>query len=88
MLLWGGVIVGTVGVWKALDYAKDYFQQHTEHSDTKEKIVVVGTGFGSLSLVSELDCDQFDVSIVSPRGYFLYTPLLASATVGALSTER
>jgi hypothetical protein len=42
MLLWGGAIVGTVGVWKALDYVKEYFQQRPEHSDTKEKIVIVG----------------------------------------------
>lgn len=87
LLLWGGVILGSVGLWKALDFVKDYFQAHP-HSDTKEKIVVVGTGFGSLSMVSELDCEQFDVTIVSPRGYFLYTPLLAAATVGGVATER
>lgn len=77
---------GSVAVWKALDHVKDYFQNR-DYSGNREKIVVVGTGFGALSMVSELDCDQFDVYVVSPRGYFLYTPLIASATVGGVATE-
>ena len=31
---------------------------------------------------------KFDVSIISPRNYFLFTPLLPSVTVGTVEGRR
>ena len=45
-------------------------------------IAWTGTGWGALNLVRKLHCDKYDVTIVSPRNYFLFTPLLAGSTVG------
>lgn len=50
----------------------------------KKKLVVLGSGFGAFSCLKEVDCDHYDVKIVSPRNHFLYTPLLASTTVGTI----
>ena len=50
----------------------------------KPKFVILGTGFGAFRLIKALKGDDYDVTVVSPRNYFLFTPLLASTTVGTL----
>jgi len=50
----------------------------------KKKLVVLGSGFGAFSAAKELDTDLFEVTIVSPRNHFLFTPLLPSTTVGTI----
>jgi NADH:ubiquinone reductase (non-electrogenic) len=50
----------------------------------KQRLVVLGTGFASFSLIKTLDTDLYDVVIVSPRNHFLFTPLLPSTTVGTI----
>lgn len=32
----------------------------------------------------EIDKDKYDVTVISPRNHFLFTPLLPSTTVGTL----
>ncbi len=50
----------------------------------KKKIIVLGTGFGAFSVLKELNYDLYDVTVVSPRNHFLFTPLLPSTTVGTI----
>jgi len=50
----------------------------------KEKLVILGTGWGAAALLSEIDNDQYDVTVVSPRNYFLFTPMLPGASVGTV----
>ena len=50
----------------------------------KPKLVIVGTGWGSVSLLKALNPDDYHVTVVSPVNYFLFTPMLPSATVGTL----
>ena len=52
--------------------------------DSKPNILVLGTGFAAFSFVKKVDVKQFDVTIVSPRNHFLFTPLLPSTTVGTV----
>lgn len=56
-----------------------------EEGEKKEKIVFLGTGFSSLGFLSGLHTKKFDVTVVSPRSYMLYTPDLAK---GATNIER
>ena len=49
-----------------------------------KKIVVLGSGFGAFSCLKKLDEKNFDIKAVSPRNHFLFTPLLASTTVGTI----
>lgn len=53
-------------------------------SGKKEKIVVLGTGWGAASYVKDINTDLYDVTVVSPRNYFLFTPMLAGASVGTV----
>jgi hypothetical protein len=53
-------------------------------SGKKEKVVVLGTGWGAASFLKDIDTNLYDVTIVSPRNYFLFTPMLAGASVGTV----
>jgi NADH:ubiquinone reductase (non-electrogenic) len=43
-----------------------------------------GTGWGSVSLLKRLDTENYNVIVISPRNYFLFTPLLPSCTNGTI----
>lgn len=49
-----------------------------------DRIVILGTGFGSYSLVRDLALNRQQAILISPRNYFLFTPLLPSTAVGTL----
>ncbi len=48
------------------------------------RLVVLGTGFGAVSLLKDLAPTRYAVSIVCPRNHFLFSPLLPSTTVGTI----
>ena len=50
----------------------------------KPRLVILGTGWGSIALLKSLRPGDYHVTVVSPRNYFLFTPFLPSATVGTL----
>ena len=50
----------------------------------KKTIVVLGSGWAATSFLKAIDTDLYNVVVVSPRNYFLFTPLLPSCTVGTL----
>jgi hypothetical protein len=50
----------------------------------REKIVILGTGWASYSLCKSLDSEIYDVVVISPRNYFLFTPMLAASSVGTV----
>lgn len=50
----------------------------------KPKLVILGSGWGSVSLLKTLNPEDYHVTVLSPVNYFLFTPMLPSATVGTL----
>ncbi|CAM9562675.1 unnamed protein product [Ectocarpus sp. 12 AP-2014] len=50
----------------------------------KTKLVILGTGWGGFRVAREVDKKKYDVTVISPRNHFLFTPLLPSTTVGTL----
>jgi NADH dehydrogenase len=50
----------------------------------KPRLVILGSGWGSVALLKELNPDDYHVTVISPTNYFLFTPMLPSATVGTL----
>ncbi len=50
----------------------------------RERLLILGTGFGAFALLRRLDPRAYDVTVVSPRNHFLFTPLLPSTTVGTV----
>ncbi|KAF9582449.1 hypothetical protein BGW38_000193 [Lunasporangiospora selenospora] len=58
--------------------------EEIHQNDTRQRLVILGCGWGAVSVINQLDPKQFHVTVVSPTNYFLFTPLLPSATVGTL----
>lgn len=50
----------------------------------RPRLVVLGCGFGGYSLLSRLHEDRWRLTLITPRNYFLFTPLLPSATAGTV----
>ena len=50
----------------------------------KPKLVILGSGWGSVALLKTLNPSDYHITVVSPVNYFLFTPMLPSATVGTL----
>ena len=67
---------------KYLRYASTSAQG--KQNQGRQRLVILGTGWGGYSLLKNIDKKLFDVIVISPRNHFLFTPLLASTTVGTL----
>lgn len=50
----------------------------------KPRLVILGTGWGSIALLKKLQPGDYHVTVVSPTNYFLFTPMLPSATMGTV----
>src|SRR4051794_17898387 len=50
----------------------------------RPRLVILGTGFAAFRLLTRIDARRYDVTVVSPRNHFLFTPLLPSTTVGTV----
>lgn len=48
----------------------------------KPKVLVVGSGWASHAFIKCIDTEKFRVLVVSPTNYFVFTPMLASTSVG------
>ena len=60
--------------------SEEYYPTNTQ----KERIIVLGTGWGAASFLKSIDCNKYDVTVISPRNYFVFTPMLAGASVGTV----
>ncbi|KAK4137419.1 FAD/NAD(P)-binding domain-containing protein [Trichocladium antarcticum] len=50
----------------------------------KERVVILGSGWAGYGFARTLDPAKYERVIISPRSYFVFTPLLASTSVGTL----
>lgn len=53
-------------------------------SAPREHVVILGTGWGSAAFLKSVDTEKVDVTVISPRNYFVFTPMLAGASVGTV----
>ncbi len=54
--------------------------------ERKTRVVVLGTGWGALSFIQKMDENKVDLTVISPRSFFFYTPLLAGTATGTVRT--
>ena len=79
----------------AVDAAtKDEISVTTTAADTnnnnktaKEKLVILGAGWGAAALLQDIDTNRYDVTVISPRNFFVFTPMLAGASVGTVDVR-
>jgi NADH:ubiquinone reductase (non-electrogenic) len=82
--------IGTLTAWACITSANDdwddYFTTTTSNNKGKEeKIVILGSGWAALNTLRKCASPGKSVVVVSPRPHFLYTPLLASSSVGTIT---
>ncbi|KAK0388433.1 hypothetical protein NLU13_4677 [Sarocladium strictum] len=75
---------GLVGYTAWMIYEDRHPQPQYEADPTKKTLVILGTGWGSVALLKKLDTENYNVVVISPRNYFLFTPLLPSCTTGTI----
>ncbi|ORX92029.1 NDE1, mitochondrial external NADH dehydrogenase [Basidiobolus meristosporus CBS 931.73] len=56
----------------------------TSVGKSQGKIVILGSGWAGFKVLKKINQKKYDVHVVSPRNYFVFTPLLASTSVGTL----
>ena len=69
---------------KTLSIFDDLTTPESKPSTNKEQVLVLGTGWGSAAFLKKIDCTKYDVTVVSPRNYFVFTPMLAGSAVGTV----
>ncbi|KAJ5490981.1 hypothetical protein N7539_002548 [Penicillium diatomitis] len=52
--------------------------------DKRERVVILGSGWGGYTLSRRLSPKQYHTTVISPRSYFVFTPLLTDAASGSL----
>ena len=62
----------------------DCLAQWEDESDTRPRLLVVGSGWAAHALVKIVDADAYRLLVVSPRNYFIFTPMLAASSVGTV----
>ncbi|PVG04662.1 FAD/NAD(P)-binding domain-containing protein [Serendipita vermifera] len=50
----------------------------------RKRVIVLGAGWASTSFLQRLSTKYYQPLVISPRPYFVFTPLLASTSVGTL----
>ena len=80
----GSILAATAGyyTWKFIEKAT-----RPTFPNEKKKVVILGSGWSAVSVINHLNPGQFDITVVSPRNYFLFTPILPSVTVGTVESR-
>ncbi|KAK3391101.1 hypothetical protein B0H63DRAFT_411251 [Podospora didyma] len=68
-------------------FIDDEDSEEKQKQKDKPRLVILGGGWGSVALLKELNPDDYHVTVISPTNYFLFTPMLPSATVGTLELK-
>ena len=87
---WHWKILGTLGVFLGGYYGWKYVKEISKPTFDgvgRKRLVILGSGWGAVSVLKNLEPGQFEVVVVSPRNYFLFTPLLPSVTVGTVEAR-
>ena len=82
-----GAIIGASGVVVCIFGLGSLYQNAYAADERKKRIVVLGSGWGAVSFLKNLKPDLYEVVVVSPTNYFLFTPFLASVTVGTVEAR-
>jgi len=52
--------------------------------DSRPRVLIIGSGWAAHALVKTIDADLYRLLVISPRNYFVFTPMLAAASVGTV----
>ncbi|KAJ5131233.1 FAD-dependent pyridine nucleotide-disulfide oxidoreductase [Penicillium bovifimosum] len=70
--------------WRCLATQTETATAPRQSDNAKERVVILGSGWGGYSLSRRLSPKTHSTLIISPRSYFVFTPLLTDAASGSL----
>ncbi|KAL8817629.1 MAG: hypothetical protein Q9223_003581 [Gallowayella weberi] len=76
--------LGGIGYFSYTIYLLRTPDEQFNPDPSKKTLVILGTGWGAVSLLKKLDTENYNVIVISPRNFFLFTPLLPSCTTGTI----
>ncbi|KAH8704093.1 alternative NADH-dehydrogenase [Talaromyces proteolyticus] len=76
--------LGLTGYLAYSIYVLRHPEEQLEPDPSKKTLVILGSGWGAVSLLKKLDTENYNVVVISPRNFFLFTPLLPSCTTGLI----
>jgi NADH:ubiquinone reductase (non-electrogenic) len=79
-------IVTSGGVFYYITQRERHPGPQLPHDPSKKNVVIVGSGWASTAFLKNLDTFDYNVTVISPRNFFLFTPLLPSVAVGTLAS--
>ncbi|ODV88775.1 hypothetical protein CANCADRAFT_128582 [Tortispora caseinolytica NRRL Y-17796] len=79
--------LGLVGFSAYKIYVDSHPAEQVAPGPDKKTLVILGTGWGSVSLLKRIDSTLYNVIVISPRNFFLFTPLLPSCTTGTIESR-
>jgi len=53
-------------------------------ADSRPRVLVLGSGWAAHAFIKVIDTERFRVLVVSPRAFFVFTPMLAASAVGSV----
>ncbi|KAJ8082410.1 NADH:ubiquinone oxidoreductase [Marasmius tenuissimus] len=80
-------LLGSTGLFIYVTQRERHPGAQLPQSPDKKTIVVLGSGWGATSLLKTIDTEEYNVIMISPKNYFLFTPLLPSVALGTLSPK-
>jgi NADH:ubiquinone reductase (non-electrogenic) len=80
-------IVPTGGVFYYITQRERNPGPQLPHDPSKKNVVVVGSGWGLTAFLKKLDTSEYNVTVINPRNFFLFTLLLPSVAVRTLATN-
>jgi NADH dehydrogenase FAD-containing subunit len=69
---------------RRLAYEKGATKLTPQEEVTRKTIVVLGSGWAAHALMKVADCQKLRIIVISPTNHFVFTPMLASASVGTV----
>lgn len=78
-------LIGSAGAFYYITQKDRHPGPQLPFDSSKKTIVVLGSGWGATSLLKTMDTEDYNVVVISPKNFFLFTPLLPSVAVGTLS---
>ncbi|BFZ57709.1 NADH:ubiquinone oxidoreductase [Savitreella phatthalungensis] len=80
-------LIAGAGAASYMIWAQRHPGQQALPDPSKKTLVLLGSGWGSCSMLKKLDTENYNVIVISPRNYFLFTPLLPSTTTGTIDSR-
>lgn len=69
---------------RRMAYEKGAAKLTPEEDASRKTVVVLGSGWAAHALMKVADCQKLRIIVVSPTNHFVFTPMLASASVGTV----